>query len=396
MRSTNEVREILETLRIGNVNAEDFKKLQEEQKKDEKDPFNNDPRRHPALIVNSERPFNAETPPSFILDNFRTPNDIFFVRNHMPVPEVKEEEHVVVVEGEGIRRPIRLSVEQLKMDYEPHSIVAVVQCAGNRRNDMNDHKKVNGLMWTGTAISNAKWTGARLRDILLTAGINPKDPNIKHVQFEGADHDISGQHYGASISFQKAMSPETIIAYKMNDEDLPRDHGYPLRLVAPGIVGARQVKWITGIKTSNEESNSHWQKKDYRAFSPSVESSNNVDWDSVPAIQGKRTITMRGYAWSGGGRGIIRVDVSADEGKTWHVAELTQDPKQDLDTAWAWTFWKAEIPLPKDVKPGEKVVLVCKATDRAYNTQPETAAGLWNIRGLLHNAWHRIPVMIVD
>lgn len=81
----------------------------------------------------------------------------------MPVPKTDEKSHIVIIEGEGIRKPIKLSVEELKRDYEPCSVVSVVQCAGNRRNDMNNYKKVNGLMWTGTAISNAKWTGARLR-----------------------------------------------------------------------------------------------------------------------------------------------------------------------------------------------------------------------------------------
>lgn len=94
--------------------------------------------------------------------------------------------------------------------------------------------------------------------------MDPNDKRIKHVHFEGADTDTEGTRYGASISFEKAMSPETIVAYQMNGTDLPQDHGYPLRLIAPGIVGARQVKWLTTIRTSSEESPSHWQKKDYR------------------------------------------------------------------------------------------------------------------------------------
>lgn len=206
--------------------------------------------------------------------------------------------------------------------------------------------------------------------------MNPNDSHIKHVQFEGADCDTTGTHYGASISFEKAMNPEVLVAYKMNDEDIPADHGFPLRLVAPGIVGARQVKWLTSIRTSKEESTSHWQKKDYRysflfrvilpmfrAFSPSVEAGADINYDSVPAIQeypvqsaicqpasGTKiskgtpissllfylfsledgTINVSGYAWSGGGRGIIRVEISTDNGKTWYSAQLKQDPEQDL------------------------------------------------------------------
>ncbi|KAI6191387.1 Sulfite oxidase, mitochondrial [Aphelenchoides bicaudatus] len=412
---TTQVMEILEKLRIGNVDPKDLELMSKQKTVDENDPFSNDPVRHPALLVNSQKPFNAETPPSLLLDNFRTPNELFFIRNHMPTPKTDAKNHVVVVDGEGIRRPIKLTVEQLKLQYEPVSVVSVVQCAGNRRNDMNDYKKVNGLMWTGTAISNAKWSGCRLRDILITAGVNPNDQNIKHVQFEGADSDISGTCYGASIPFEKAMSPEVLVAYKMNDEDIPADHGYPLRLVVPGNVGARQVKWLTSIRTSKHESDSHWQKKDYRAFSPSVEDASAIDYNSVPAIQeypvqsaiclpvpGTKvskedgTINLAGYAWSGGGRGIIRVEVSIDGGKSWFSAKLEQDPDQDLDHMWSWSFWKIEVPIPKDVKPGQKLELLCKATDRAYNTQPETASGLWNLRGLLHNAWHRVNINIVE
>ncbi|CAD5229565.1 unnamed protein product [Bursaphelenchus okinawaensis] len=411
---TGEVMEILETLRIGNI---DKKELEASKTKvaNADDPFSLDPPRHPALLVNSQKPFNAETPPSLILDNFLTPNDLFFVRNHMPVPQTDIKKHRLQVSGLGINKPVELNVDDLKLKYEPVDVISVVQCAGNRRNDMNEYKKVNGLMWTGTAISCAKWTGVRLRDLLITAGVNPNDRKIKHVHFEGADTDPTGTRYGASIPFHKAMDPDTIVAYHMNDQDIPQDHGYPLRVIVPGNVGARQVKWVTSIKTSDIESPSHWQMKDYRAFSPSVTQADKIDYNSVPAIQeypvqsaimtpatGTKvskddgTIDVAGYAWSGGGRGIIRVELSADNGETWYSAELQQDSEQDLERMWAWTLWKAEIPIPKGIEPGQKVEIVCKATDRAYNTQPETPSGLWNIRGLVNTSWHRVKVDITE
>ncbi|TKR58740.1 hypothetical protein L596_030149 [Steinernema carpocapsae] len=408
---TEEVIEILEGLRIGNVDPKDMAK-DKGKFKDVNDPFNNDPARHPALLVNSQKPFNAEAPPSLLLDNFRTPNELFFVRNHLPVPEIQISNHKLNVEGLGIKKPINLSVDVLKKKFKSTYVTSVVQCAGNRRADMNDYKKVQGLMWTGTAISNAKWTGVKLRDILISAGVDPNSKDIKHVHFEGADIDPTGKPYGASIPFTKAMSDEVIVAYDMNDEPIPRDHGFPLRLVCPGNVGARQVKWLTCIRTSTEESPSHWQQKDYRAFSPAVGFGDQLNFQSVPAIQeypvqsafcspapnfkvdrSDETINVAGYAWSGGGRGIIRVEVSPDGGKTWHSAELEHDPEQDMDHMWAWTLWKASIKIPENLKTLD---LVCKATDRAYNTQPETASGIWNVRGLLHNAWHRVPVEVKE
>lgn len=90
--------------------------------------------------------------------------------------------------------------------------------------------------------------------------------------------------------------------------------------------------------------------------------------------------------------GIIRVEVSCDGGKTWKCAKLQQCSEQDLDQMWAWTLWNIEVPITDSVKQNGSIEIICKATDRAYNTQPETPTGIWNVRGLLHNAWHRVPL----
>jgi sulfite oxidase len=144
----------------------------------------------------------------------------------------------------------------------------------------------------------------------------------------------------------------------MNDEDIPLDHGFPLRLIAPGVVGARNVKWLSRIVLSDEESHSHWQRKDYKSFSPNIDW-HNVDFESAPSIQElpvqsaicepregqlvkmdeNRNIQMSGYAWSGGGRKVIRVDVSADEGINWVTAELQQEDSP-LNRTYSWTLWK--------------------------------------------------------
>lgn len=164
---------------------------------------------------------------------------------------------------------------------------------------------------------------------------------------------------------------------------------------------------LSKIIVSDKESASHWQQRDYKALPPSIQIGDNMPFEKYPAIQEypvqsaictatanihESLISVGGYAWSGGGRGIIRVELSADGGKTWHAANLTQSDDQELDEMWAWTLWNCDLPLPKNVK--NKVELVCKATDRAYNTQPETASGIWNVRGLLHNAWHRFELKI--
>ena len=107
---------------------------------------------------------------------------------------------------------------------------------------------------------------------------------------------------------------------------------------------------------------------------------------------------MSGYAWSGGGRGIVRVDVSADNGETWTTAELGRGSEQQYGQAWAWTMWTCEVPLPeRSAGPqGGPVKLVCKAVDESMNVQPDTAKGIWNLRGILNNSWHRLSAQVAS
>ncbi|XP_044169226.1 sulfite oxidase-like [Acropora millepora] len=402
VHSNQHVLDILEEYHIGSLVKDESSR----HVGDIKDPYANDPGRHPALKINSKKPFNAEPPPQLLTDSLITPNDIFFVRNHLPVPDIDEKTYELEITGEGMK-PMKLSLEDLKTKFPKHTITATMQCAGNRRSEMNKIKLVKGLNWGAAAISTAEWSGALLKDVLRYAGLD--DSSVEHIQFEGADHDITGSTYGASLPVDTALSPkrDVIVAYEMNGVPIPRDHGFPVRLVAPGVVGARNVKWLNKIVASKEESLSHWQRNDYKGFSPSVDW-DTVDFKSAPAIQDlpvtsaicepaegavisaeDEEITLKGYAWSGGGKGIVRVDVSLDGGKTWHVADLKGENK--LNRSWAWKLWHATLPLPK----GADSLQICvKAVDSSYNTQPDSVAPIWNLRGVLSNAWHRVNVKV--
>ena len=273
-------------------------------------------------------------------ESFYTPNDIFYVRSHLATPDVDAASYELEVSGFGIKGEKVLTLENLKK-FPKMSVTAAVQCGGNRRAEMRAEKELKGLDWKGGAIGNAKWTGAKLYDVLKAAGVDEEDERIKHVIFEGYDVGADGSPYGASIPVSKALDPrgDVILAYEMNGKTLSRDHGYPVRVIVPGTVGARCVKWVKAIILSDVESDSHWQQSDYKGFSPST-TWDNVDYSKSPAIQampvtsaicippngckikaGKESFKVKGYAWSGGGNRIIRIDLTTDGGNTWYVRE---------------------------------------------------------------------------
>ncbi|XP_066564281.1 sulfite oxidase, mitochondrial [Amia ocellicauda] len=405
------VLEILAEYKVGELCPEDLKK----QMGSSCDPYAGDPARHPALRVNSLKPYNAEPPTEILSENYITPSAFFFKRNHLPVPKVDPKAYRLEIHGLPCG-PVSLSLEDLKTKFPKHTVTATLQCAGNRRSEMNQVKVVKGLNWGIAAISNANWGGALLRDVLMHVGYRPGFP-ARHVQFEGLDVDPVGTSYGASIPLGKAVSEEgdVLLAYEMNGEDLPPDHGYPVRVVVPGTVGARNVKWLGKIILSEDESPSHWQQNDYKGFSPGTDW-DTVDFKAAPAIQelpvqsaitqpqegivldrGLGTVTVKGYAWSGGGREVVRVDVSVDGGQTWHVAKLRSGEEGDQSPppgrAWAWKLWELNVPLPPDV---HELVIICKAVDSSYNVQPDTVTPIWNLRGVLSNAWHRVRVRVKE
>jgi sulfite oxidase len=375
------------------------------------DPFVTDPTRDPRLLQHTSKPCNAETPTS-CLGSYITPNETFYVRNHLWVPAVDDGSHVLTVElPDGTEK--LYSLADLKSKFQPFTVTATLQCSGNRRKNMSMRaRSALGLQWDVGAISNAEWTGARLKDVLQDAGFPVDDwtfQDAKHVHFVGAEA------YGASIPMAKALDPlgDVMLAYEMAGSPLPPDHGYPLRVLVPGHTAARSVKWLERIILDVEESQSQWQQHDYKCFGPN-QSAKEVDWSSAPAIQetpvqsaitsvtelSKNTesgreqlkrhgleedaIKVQGYAFSGGGREVVRVDVSADGGKTWQQAIILPDEAQGR-RRWSWKRW--ELVLSKRMAGTE---FVAKAVDDSYNSQPESYEAQYNFRGNLTTAWHRV------
>lgn len=372
------------------------------------DPYDEDPKRHPGLIFHNNKPCNAELPPEMMLDSWLTPNEVWFIRHHHPVPVLDPSQYHLVVEGVGAKR-VTLTLEDIKSRFLKREVVSTIQCGGNRRSELDIVSKTSGIPWGCGAISTARWGGVYLREVLHhCAGLSLEGVEahqIKHVVFHGID-DMQ-----ASIPIEKALSPwgDVLLAYEMNGQDLPKEHGAPVRLIVPGVVGVRNVKWVGRIVTSLEEAEGPWQRGlAYKGFSPMVRDCKEIDVEKILSMQEMPVqsvivspkqgstvelddIEVKGFAWSGGGRGIVRVDVSIDGGVTWVTAELKQGSEQNPIRAWAWTFWEAEVPVPPALR-GKEVTVLCRAVDSAYSTQPERPEPLWNLRGLNCNCWHRVTV----
>ncbi|KAL7171711.1 hypothetical protein ACSBR2_036383 [Camellia fascicularis] len=304
-----------------------------------------------------------------------------------------------------------------------YNLTATLQCAGNRRTAMSKVRAVKGVGWDISAIGNAIWGGAKLADVLELVGI-PKLTKTtplggKHVEFVSVDmcKEEKGGPYKASIPLIRSTNSEAdvLLAYEMNGEPLNRDHGYPLRVVVPGVIGARSVKWLDSINIIGEECQGFFMPRDYKMFPPSV-NWENINWSTrkpqmdfpvqsaICSLEDDNTVQngkvkVHGYAVSGGGRGIERLDVSFDGGKAWVEASRHQksgipynaiaDDDKYCDK-WAWVLFEAEGDVLHNTE------IVAKAVDTAANVQPENVAVIWNLRGILNNSWHRIQIHVKD
>lgn len=363
------------------------------------DPYIMEPDRDNNLKVHKTKPFNAE-PNLEILRNFYvTPTNYWFVRNHHPDPQINILKYELNLLNET--NNININIDDIK-EYPKTEIISTIQCAGNRRSEFNIINKTLGLPWGNGAISTAKWGGASLKYILETNNLLNNINGDEYIHLIGSD-----EPFDCSIPIKKVLDDEVIIAYEMNDDELSLDHGYPIRAIVLGYSGAKNIKWLTGIKISNEESISNWQRGIlYKGLSSNIKDINDINMNiinEIPTIEElpvqsficnieeykENNIDMqkiKGIAYSGGGRNIIRVDVSNDNGNNWNTATLTEGKEQKKYKAWAWTFW--EITLPNNNNS-----LLCKATDISYNSQPDNIKNIWNIRGILNNSiYHLDPI----
>lgn len=349
------------------------------------------------FIVHGRAPLNAEPRSPLLVDRFLTPQSAFYIRNHGDIPALGPD-HRVEVTG-LVDRPATFCLADLRRDFAERTVTAVLQCAGNRRADLQSVQKTSGDPWLMGAIGNAEWTGVALSDVLTRAGVDMS--RARFVAFTCADEvDVDGKvaPYGVSITVGRALAGDVLIAWALNGEPLAPEHGAPMRIIVPDQAGVRSAKWIERIEVRDSPSDAPIQARDYKLFPASV-AKDEADWDkgltieampvtsaicvpeqgaSVPAGR----ITLAGYAVAYG-RSVARVDVSTDGGTTWRQAALQSDPGARA----AWSLWSIEVDLPRGQHE-----LVVKAVDDAGQSQPEDAADVWNFAGYLSTAWHRVTV----
>jgi sulfite oxidase len=348
------------------------------------------------MVVHEREPFNAETGLAALAEGPVTATDAFYVRGHGAVPEIDAVAWRLHVHG-AVERELDLSLETLREALPEREVTATLQCAGNRRAGLMAIRDIPGeAPWGPGATGTATWTGVALADVLALAG-----PRGGHVGFEGADVSPEAkpaQQFGGSIPLEKACRPEVLLAWAMNGEPLPDVHGAPLRVVVPGYIGARSVKWLKRIEVRSEPWQGYFQHVAYRLLPEDgtpgpgagmplglIALNSDVLFPADGETVAAGRVQARGYAFAGGERHVTRVDVSLDAGASWAQAQLLDDLGP-----WAWRHWHITV----DLSPGDHEILV-RAWDSSAATQPEDEAGLWNPKGYVNNARPRVRIRAV-
>jgi sulfite oxidase len=357
--------------------------------------------KHKDLILLNDRPWNLETPAHLLDDNI-TPADKMFVRNNGKVPEnIHVNTWKLTIEGEAVRKKVSLTLEELKKKFTQHTYQLVLECAGNGRKGLLPPTR--GNQWDIGAVSCASWTGVRLKDVLEYAGYTDK---AQYIGYYGADVHLTGDSSRPVISrgvpMSKAMDEHNLIAWKMNGDDIPLIHGYPLRLVIGGWPASVSGKWLHTIAIRDRKHDgAKMAAPSYSVPCEPVAPGEKVPYEKMCTIEampvrsvitspksggilkGRQQLDVRGHAWAGD-TAIQKVEVSVDFGATWTNTDLKSAANLN-----AWQQWSTSVNFPGK---GYYEVWV-KATDAVGNSQP-VLPGAWNPKGYVNNSVHRIAIKV--
>lgn len=357
--------------------------------------------KHAEMVLLNDKPWNMEAQ-AHLLNDPVTPADKMFIRNNGKIPEsIDEGNWTLTIEGESAINSTTFSLQDLKSNFRPFTYQLTLECGGNGRSEFNPPAK--GNQWTVGAVSCARWTGVRLKDLLQQVGVRE---DAVYIGYYGRDTHLSGDPAKDPISrgvpLSKAMLEETLVAYAMNGEDIPLAHGFPLRLVAGGWPASASGKWLHKLVIRNQvHDGAKMGGSSYRvpcepvAPGAKVTDENMCIIESMPVkslitfpktggmLNDRRTLKINGHAWAGELE-VVQMEYSIDFGSTWKTCKLAQ-PTNRL----AWQQWEAEITFPKN----GYYEIWAKATDSEGTSQPTVLPG-WNPKGYLNNACHRIAVQV--
>ena len=407
----------------------------------DEDPYHTDPPRDMRLHkLWLSKPFNSETAHDQLGQSYLTPADALYIRNHAPVPVIADGDAHRVMFVYGDTEVACESLSALASRFPQVTVTSILQCAGNRAADDAKSTGPNGFHGTPFEelgygmVGNVQWSGVRLSDVLpamfpqlralfdsagvdaapggaagagrsLSGGGAPSgrapstDATLAsgelHVIFEGAD----GYESSTPLASVLRGEADCLLATRMNGDALPRDHGFPCRALLPGIAGARNVKWVTCIRLSDRPSEAPWNAHYYKRADGTEVQALPLQSIVVQPARGQPVradedgrFAVSGVAYHGaGGAPVAAVEVSADDGASWHRAKLLREEVlvDDATMPHHWIRWVARVPAPHTQAHAR---VCCRATDADGHAQPRVSD---KQRGYLYNGWHSIDVAVV-
>lgn len=398
--------------------------------------------------LTGKHPYNCEAPLADLWKaGWLTPQALFYVRTHGATPLITAAEATewkLRVHG-LVQREMEFTIEDLQRLFPTVSVPVTLVCAGNRRKEQNMVAKGLGFNWGAAGVSNGIFTGVYLADVLdycqpiRPVGAFPYDRDVKgrarHVIFEGCDELPKGK-YGTSqrLTWARDRSKSMLIAWGLNGEPLSPDHGFPLRLVVPGQIGGRMVKWLNRIEVSDRESQHYlhfkdnkvlpayvsadearseagehwWQDPKYIINDLNTNAAMTVPDHDTTVLLSEETMTLSGYAYTGGGRRIHRVEISLDDGHTWeYPADLIypedkyrESPIRDhpyygtldlseTEMSFCWCFWELPVSVSR-LRDSPSSSITVRATDESLNPMPDRL--IWNAYGMMNNCCFRVGI----
>ena len=341
------------------------------------------------FLVHDEKSWEAR------LENMHglmTPNHLFFVRNNSVSPEVNPRDWSLTVEGDGVENPLQLTYTELR-SLPSRVLTCYLECGGNHRAmfDLVQGRAGSGTQWRTGGVSNGEWVGVSLRDVLELAGVRDSAASVLLV---GLDSESPEEGFRRVVPADKAMHPDTLLAYALNGEALPRDHGFPVRALVPGWVGSTSIKWLGQIVVSTKQ---QWTRNNTTSYvligddyppegeaqgmvatTQTIKSALALPWPAT-LTPGKQRI--HGFAHSPRGH-VARVEWSADSGVSWSDAMLSGP-----QTQYSW----ARFEFSWDALTGEHT-LMTRAMDTEGNIQPDRVP--FNEKGYLFNQPLPHPIVV--